>query len=55
MLENGVMLLLGGEILDFDGYFYLVMVLEDVLLGMFVYDDELFGLVVLFICVCDDK
>lgn len=49
------MLLLGGEIFDDGGYFYFIIVFEDVLLGMFVYDDELFGFVVLFICVRDDK
>lgn len=54
LVEKGVFILLGGEVFNGKGWFYLVIILENIKLGMFVYDDELFGFVVLFIKVEND-
>lgn len=54
MVEVGVKVFIGGYILEYLGCYYSLMLFENIKLGMFVYDDELFGFVVLFIRVKDN-
>lgn len=53
IFDEGVILLLGVEKIEGVGNYYVLMVLGNVIVGMIGFCQELFGLVVILIIVCD--